>query len=83
MQEEPSKVKSSVKHFHLSITTFSNRSLDAVKEHVGKHEKQDRITDNYYVTVEEDDESCASDCQHKKSTHYHCAYVREIQFNNL
>lgn len=63
--------------FILFNTICLIRSMENLKEHELKHEKQDRITESFYISIEEDDESnsCPTECPHQKLSHYHCVYV--------
>lgn len=55
------------------------RSTEAAKEHWRNHEQQEQITDNYYISVEENEQPnpCPSSCPYQtRKRHYHCCWVR-------
>lgn len=55
--------------------------METAKEHWRNHEQQEHVTDNYYITVELDEEinPCPKKCPYQtKQRHYHCCWVNNI-----
>lgn len=62
---------------------MQNRSTEAAKEHWRNHEQQEQITDNYYISVEENEQPnpCPSSCPYQtRKRHYHCCWVTDDPF---
>jgi len=57
------------------------KCVDAAKEHWRNHEQQEHISDNYYISVDidEDPNPCPPTCLFQtQQRHYHCCWVNPI-----
>ncbi|XP_057380685.2 zinc finger protein castor homolog 1-like isoform X2 [Daphnia carinata] len=66
-------------HYHCRSDgcSLSFKSTEAAKEHWRNHEQQEQISDNYYISVEENEQPnpCPSSCPYQTSKrHYHCCW---------
>ncbi|KZS09994.1 Transcription factor castor-like protein [Daphnia magna] len=66
-------------HYHCRSDgcSLSFKSTEAAKEHWRNHEQQEQITDNYYISVEENEQPnpCPSSCPYQtRKRHYHCCW---------